>query len=426
MDIDKIFSVYQNENSYLIEYIQKIAIEKQKSGDWYLGILAQSPNLLVILMYEYATSIEKLTSGKISAQQVVDKISSQMGIFRIGDFIKGKDDKITYDGYSVTSDEFKKKCRIEDQFGALTTEYYDKEGKHKSAVSLFDNNQFAIIDGKKYQLYGINLRDLGDIRQSAFHEWTHIMEECIVKACQLSREDIIFENGKSIFINSKLCPMLSREEFEQYIYNIDNLLNSDEEVYFSGITTIEIENKKNPNGRIMHNKISEGVTEYIARLVMETIREEIKHPERYFKQVKIAEGIFKGRGLSDTLVTYFTESYKLIRSLESTRVCKKDMLHYISNYINSAHYIKRFNKLKIDQNGNVQLGFIQNLSNRIRNILSKREVVSLPKTEKSIIGSKKINFTESIKNFTQENNNSSISNDTGNIKIQGPSLDDKH
>ena len=56
---------------------------------------------------------------------------------------------------------------------------------------LFDDSQVATINGEQQTLSGIDLQDLSDIRHTVFHEWTHIMERCVVKASQLSKEDII-------------------------------------------------------------------------------------------------------------------------------------------------------------------------------------------------------------------------------------------
>ncbi len=346
MEVDKVFRKYQTENGNLIEYIQQIISQKQSLGDWDLGINGQSDNLVAILMYEYASSIEKLTRGKYTAKQVIDKLSDQMGKFRIGDYRLGKDDNITYDGKSVTSDEYKQQCRIDFKFGAHAIEYLDEDGKSKTAVALFDDKQVASINGNQYTLSGIDLQDLSDIRHTVFHEWTHIMERCIVKASQLSREDIIFKNGDSTYINAMLSPDLSKQEYEDYVSNIDELFDRDEEVIFGGISTIELNNRKNPNRRIMHNQISEGATEFIARKVMETIGEKVKHPDRYAEQVKIIGDIFSAKGLPEMITQYFTEPHKIIRCLESKSIKGKDMLHYISDYINSRQISKLFNKIR--------------------------------------------------------------------------------
>ena len=46
-----------------------------------LGVSGKSDKLVFMLMYEYASSIEKLTKGNFTAIQVIDKLESQMGKF---------------------------------------------------------------------------------------------------------------------------------------------------------------------------------------------------------------------------------------------------------------------------------------------------------------------------------------------------------
>ena len=433
MEVDKIFSKYKTENSDLIEYIQHAIDEKQNTGDWDIGIDNRSDNLLSMLMYEYASSIEKLTDGKLTAKQVIDKLSNQMGKFRIGDFKTGKDDSITYDGKAVTSELYKKQCRVDSKFGAHAIEYKDDEGKSKTAVVLFDNSQVATIDGEQQTLSGIDLQDLSDIRHTVFHEWTHIMERCMVKASQLSKQDIIHRNGESTYINSMLSPDLSKQEYEDYISNVDDLLASDEEIPFGGISTIELNNSKSPNRRIMHNQISEGATEFIARKVMETIGEKVKHPDRYAEQVRIMGDIFTGNGLSEMLTAYFTEPHKVIRTLEGKRVQNKDMLHYISEYINSSHISKLFNRLKIDKDGNVKTGFFSKLTDRFKRMFSRKDTLLLPEGSSNPTGDTrkedKNKFLESLRVSPEELAENVERQQIENVQIRrdekdGPRLDD--
>lgn len=363
----------------LIKYIQKTINEKNYTGDWDLGI-DKSDVLLSMLMYEYSLSIKKLTGEKITAEQVIDKLADQMGKFRLGDFKTGKDDNITYDGISVTTEEYKKKCRIAAKFGAHSIEYKDNEGKSKIAVAVFNDRQVADIDGKKQKLSGIDLLDIADVRHTVFHEWTHIMERCMVKTSQLSREDIIFEDENSTFINSAIGPNLSIQEYKDYVSNVDKLLASDTEIPFGGISTIEL----GDDHRIMHNQISEGATEFIARKVMETIGETVKHPERYAEQTKIVGDIFTANGLESMIATYFTESHKIIRNLENKRVQNKsedkDMLHFLSDYINAPRISKIFNKISIGKDGNVKQGFFT----RLKDKFTKKEAKALPEGKMQI------------------------------------------
>lgn len=158
----------------------------------------------------------------------------------------------------------------------------------------------------------------------------------------------------------------------------------------------------------MHNQISEGATEYIARKVMETIGEKVEHPDRYAKQVEIIGDIFEARGLPESLTTYFTEPHKLIKGLEKQTVKNKDMLHYISDYINSSHISKLFNHCKINRDGNVRMGIISKISNKIRNRLNKKNMEVLPEANNKSVNNenKKNEFIDNLKidaNYVKQN-----------------------
>ena len=423
--------INESKDDKLIEYIEKTVKEKVSTGDWDKGIADQSGSLVSMLLYEYSSSIEKLTEGKIPAKQVVDKLSSNIGTLRFGDFKSGIDDEITYDGLSVTSDEYKKKCRIDTHFGAHALAYKDKNGDEKSAIVLFDDQQEKVIDGTNRKLSGIDLKDLGDVRGTIFHEWTHVMEKCLVKTSELTKGDVIHKEGDSVYINAVLSPTLSKQEYQDYANNVDSLLKSDTEIQFAGISTIELNDSKDSNKRIMHNQISEGATEFIARKVMETIGQPVKHPERYSEQVKIIGGIFEGRGLSDCLTMYLTEPHKMIRTLENEKVQGKDTLHYISDYINSSHIHKLFNRCKIDKDGNVQLGAFQKLGSKIKSVFSKKEPLMLPEANEGNCRDeeKRNEFLESLKVTSEDKIETVRPQEDRNItkkkeEKDGPSLDD--
>ena len=343
----EILENYKNKDKSTIEYIENIVLLKNKIGNWDTSVDGKSNDLLIMLLYEYATSIEKLTDKKITSKQVIDKISENLGIFRLGDFKPFKDDRVAYDKLSVTSDRYKTKCRIENKFGAHAVDYTEINSDEKVAIVLFDNNQVAKINGTEYKLSGIDLSDLSDIRHTFFHELTHIMERCKVNTSQLSKDDIIFTNGTSIYINTMPNPNMGADEYKRYIKNLDYLFYGNRELKFSGISTVELKGIDNDK-RVIHNQIDEGAVEFIARKVMETIGEEVKDTGRYSEQVKIVGNIFERNGLSNMLTTYLTESNKIIRILENTQIKGKDLLHYISDYINSSKLLKRINRRKLD------------------------------------------------------------------------------
>ena len=285
-----------------------------------------------MLIYEYATSLEKITKGKVSAKFVVDKLSSQMGKMRYGEYKKGLDDDVTYDNAPVTSKEYTEMCRVKSNFGAHAPTYIE-DGKEKCAIVLFDNSQQYDYNGKPVTLTGIDLSNLSDVRGTVFHEWSHIMEKCFIKASVLKRKDVIYEEGDSTYINACLSPDLTMEEYKDYIANVDKLLQSDEEVMFGGISTIEINERKSPNRRIMHNQISEGATELLSRLVMKEVGDEVIDPTRYENKVKFVERVFKSQGIDEAVATYVTDSRALTRELEDKKINGQSLLHYSSRHL---------------------------------------------------------------------------------------------
>ena len=332
MDIKDIVEKYKAEDPKLFEYIGRLVEEKAQEGKWDKGIDEESEDLTQMLIYEYATSLEKITKGKVSAKFVVDKLSSQMGKMRYGEYKKGLDEDVTYDNVPVTSKEYTEMCRVRSNFGAHAPTYME-DGKEKCAIVLFDNSQQYDYNGKPVTLTGIDLSNLSDVRGTVFHEWSHIMEKCFIKASDLKKEDIIYKEGDSTYINACLSPDLTMEEYKDYIANVDNLLQSDEEVMFGGISTIEINERKSPNRRIMHNQISEGATELLSRLVMKEVGDEVIDPTRYEDKVKFVEKVFKSQGIDEAVATYVTDSRALTRELEDKKINGQSLLHYSSRHL---------------------------------------------------------------------------------------------
>ena len=88
MNISEIMSVllpaYEKENPDLFLQIKE---RVEGEANWDKGINPETEGLTIMLLYEYSTAIETMTNGKISAVEVIDKLSSQMGTFRFGDFV---------------------------------------------------------------------------------------------------------------------------------------------------------------------------------------------------------------------------------------------------------------------------------------------------------------------------------------------------
>lgn len=333
MDIKSIVDSYRKDDSRdLIDKITRII--KAQEGKWDLGIDESSKDLTAMLLYEYSTAIEKMTDGKVSAEFVIRKLTTNMGTFRYGDFKRKEDDHITYGGMPVTSEAYKLHTRVENGFGAHQVDYKDETGRPKFSVVLFDDKQkFKTRDGRKFLLHGIDLSDLNGIRHTAFHEWTHIMEKSFVRSSTLKKEDVILEDGDSIYINACLSADLEMFEYKNFILNVDKMLESGQDILFGGISTIEINEKKSPYRRIMHNQISEGATEYIALEVMKVLGFEVKDKSRYEDRRKIVNQIFSSIGKKQAIADYLTSSNKLISMLESRKFNGKPLLQASDNMV---------------------------------------------------------------------------------------------
>ena len=331
MDISVLSEKYKTEDKNGL-WTKIGQVIESKSEKWDRGVDEQSQELTRLLIYEYATSLEAITQGKLSAEFVVEKLASTLGTLRFGDFKNGQDDNILYDNRMVTSESYKRLCRIDNHFGAHQVDY-DEDGKHFYSVVMFDGKQeYQTEDGKIHKLSGGNINNLDDIRQTMFHEWTHVMEKCLVKASELSLSDIIKTRGDSIYINTCLSPDLTMEEYKEYIQNVEQMLATQEYVLFGGISTIEINERKSPNRRIMHNQISEGATEFISKKIMEHLGRPIEE-DRYGKQADFVEKVFDSMGMDTGIATYLTSSNKIISYIESKNYDGKDILRDTDSFI---------------------------------------------------------------------------------------------
>ena len=332
---------YEQENPELMADIKEII--SQKGNKWDVGIDGGNPNLTAMLLYEYASGIEKATEGKVNARFVIRKIESALEILRFGDFKKGIDDEVTYgkipDGVgerklSVTEEEYTKRVRIDSNFGAHAPTYLDDNGDFKCALVLFDDRQ-TLKDGTK--LHGIDLTSLEDIRHTIYHELTHIMEKSKVETKDIQEQELVFSNGEegSQFIN--YLESADENGLEYYFNSIENAKQK-EAVLFSGISTIEINDKKSPN-RIMRNQISEGATELISLLLMDVNGFPTQNRERYRVQQDIVRRVFQARGMTETLTDYLTSSNKVISYMEGIKIGEKDLLHASDEFVHLSNRI---------------------------------------------------------------------------------------
>ena len=262
-------------------------------------------DVTLLLLYEYSTSLEKLTGGKVSYKDVLNKLTTYMGKLRYGDW-KSIDSDVKYDDLSVTSQEFKEK--LKNRFDAQVATIDTNGGAYKKALILYDINEFGINSG-------VNCRDINDLRQTMFHELTHIME--ISKSKENEEEYFVAESRR--YRNSK---------------------KESDGIYFTGVFTAEFDNLADvyAKGRIMHNQVTEGFVENISRKILECIGEKAKDPNRYFHAVKISQDVMDVYGQQDVITSFVTDSSTLIKELEGSGKEDDDFLHIASDKIMDASF----------------------------------------------------------------------------------------
>jgi hypothetical protein len=237
-----------------------------------------------------------------------------MGKTRFGNWNKN-DSNVKYDNMSVTDPKYREtKGR---GFGAQTIDYIEND-KLQNAIIAYDENSGN----------GIDLTDINDLRHTFFHEWTHVME---LDKLVGEKEDFVTIGDRTFRNNEKkengeawgtgLSTREYGENAEKYAHNKDE------------------QGRK----RIMHNQITEGMVELIARKVMEQTMgkdaaDKVIHKERYFTHTRIAQSIMNAFGEEDTIATFVSNSQQLVNRLENINIEGRDALHYMSDFINDQNY----------------------------------------------------------------------------------------
>ncbi len=328
-EVESLLLQYKEEDKDgLLEYISSVI---QSKGDrWERSTQGEDCELTQMLIYEYVTSLEKISGGRLSSKFLVDKMARNLHTLRYGNFREGKDDSIQYGNQSVTSRNYNMS-----RPGAHTIQV-SLDDELSQAVVLFDGSQ-KTEDGKK--LNGINLNDLDDIRHTIFHEWTHVMEKSLIPRRELNPDEIIYKEGNSTYINAS-----ASADFDDLGYYLEYIAyaqnNTENPVAFGGVSTIEI-NPQKSSRRIMHNQISEGFTDYVSRLVMNQVGRQVKDPSRYENQVELAKKVFESREIESTITDYITAPYKIISELEKGKIHGKDLLHYYQYIESMLSYVDR-------------------------------------------------------------------------------------
>ena len=395
--VQELLATYHEIDTERFELVKK-KIE-QTNGNWDTTIDLVSENsresvdISQLLAYEYCLASERITDGKVSFETMLDKLFDGVKKFRIGNPVPGMDDECLYGksfddptAIPVTS----KLYRMVMNAGAQHLDYF-KDGNFTGAVFIYER---GIIKGfakdengnpVDMKIDGIDFSDLSkgqslltNLRQTAFHEWTHNSEKEVIDTTSPTIDyEYQSEDGKTYRNYEKINSYVTSENIgsiqePQYIISTQRDSQGNRKRYFqdrsgnlrplgevdfglekkqlgteycfsSGLTTREVL----PNGETrMHNIITEGFVEGTARAMIRAIDPEVMDidEEKYPEYVEMAKRVIESRDVSlgergqgQTYADFLMHSSILKKDLESRTVVldngsKVDGLHYIADY----------------------------------------------------------------------------------------------
>lgn len=349
--VQELLATYHETDTERFELVKK-KIE-QTNGNWDTTIDLVSENsresidISQLLAYEYCLASERITDGKVSFETMLDKLVDGVKKFRIGNPVPGMDDECLYGksfddptAIPVTS----KLYRMVMNAGAQHLDYF-KDGNFTGAVFIYER---GIIKGfakdengnpVDMKIDGIDFSDLSkgqslltNLRQTAFHEWTHNSEKEVIDTTSPTIDyEYQSEDGKTYRNYEKINSYVTSENIgsiqePQYIISTQRDSQGNRKRYFqdrsgnfrplgevdfglekkqlvteycfsSGLTTREVL----PNGETrMHNIITEGFVEGTARAMIRAIDPEVMDidEEKYPEYVEIAKRVIESRDVS--------------------------------------------------------------------------------------------------------------------------------
>ncbi len=352
-----------------------------------------SVDISQLLAYEYCLASERITNGKVTFEAMLDKLFDGVKKFRIGNPVLGMDDECLYGkGFDDTTaiPVTSKLYRMVMNAGAQHLDYF-KDGKFTGAVFIYERGTikgFAKDENGNpvdMKIDGIDFSDLSkgqslltNLRQTAFHEWTHNAEKEVIDSTSPTIDyEYQSEDGKTYRNYERINSYVTSENIgnlqePQYIISTQRDSQGNRKRYFqdkngnlrplsevdfglekkqlgteycfsSGLTTREVL----PNGETrMHNIITEGFVEETARAMIRAIDPQVRdiNEEKYPEYVEMAKKVIESRDVNfgeneqgQTYADFLMHSSELKRDLESRTVVlddgsKVDGLHYISNY----------------------------------------------------------------------------------------------
>ena len=352
-----------------------------------------SVDISQLLAYEYCLASERITDGKVTFEAMLDKLFDGVKKFRIGNPVLGMDDECLYGkGFDDTTaiPVTSKLYRMVMNAGAQHLDYF-KDGKFTGAVFIYERGTIKGVAKDEngnpvdMEIDGIDFSDLSkgqslltNLRQTAFHEWTHNAEKEVIDSTSPTIDyEYQSEDGKTYRNYERINSYVTSENIgnlqePQYIISTQRDSQGNRKRYFqdkngnlrplsevdfglekkqlgteycfsSGLTTREVL----PNGETrMHNIITEGFVEETARAMIRAIDPQVRDidEEKYPEYVEMAKRVIESRdvnlgenGQGQTYADFLMHSSELKRDLESRTVVlddgsKVDGLHYISNY----------------------------------------------------------------------------------------------
>lgn len=395
--VEELLAFYQKTDPERYNLV-KDKIEQTK-GNWdttidlVSGSSRDSVDISQLLAYEYCLASERITDGKVTFEAMLDKLFDGVKKFRIGNPVLGMDDECLYGkGFDDTTaiPVTSKLYRMVMNAGAQHLDYF-KDGKFTGAVFIYERGTIkGFAKDEKgnpvdMKIDGIDFSDLSkgqslltNLRQTAFHEWTHNAEKEVIDSTSPTIDyEYQSEDGKTYRNYERINSYVTSENIRnlqepQYIistqrdsqgnrkryfqdkngnlrplsevkFGLDTKQLGTEYCFSSGLTTREVM----PNGETrMHNIITEGFVEGTARAMIRAIDPQVRDidEEKYPEYVEMAKRVIESRdvnlgenGQGQTYADFLMHSSELKRDLESRTVVlddgsKVDGLHYISNY----------------------------------------------------------------------------------------------
>ncbi len=398
-EVEELLAIYQEVDAERFNLVKK-KIE-QTNGNWDTTIDLVSKNSIKrvdisqLLAYEYCLASERITNGKVSFESMLEKLFGGIQKFRMGNPVLGMDNECLYGksfddptAIPVTS----KLYRMVMPAGAQYLEYF-KDGNVTGAVFIYEKGKIKAFaqdeNGNPVDMEtdGIDFSNLSggqslltNLRQTAFHEWTHNSEKETIQPTENTIDyEYQSEDGKVYRNYERINSYVTSENIgsiqeKQYIISTQKDLAGNRKKFFqdkngnlrplsevdfglerkqletdycfsTGLITKEIM----PNGETrMHNIITEGFVEEIARAMIRAIDPQVIDIDegKYPEYVEMAKRVIESRDISlgkdgkgKTYADFLMHSSVLKRDLESRTVVldngsKVDGLHYLSDYAN--------------------------------------------------------------------------------------------